>query len=169
MLETCRTICQATKIHAVWHNFLYSEIYQHNIALLDLEDRIPDTLSSTELEHVIVKALRLHFLWTSPSPIAHARYSLPLASEAKALHFYMHQTRPYLFSDSFVTPIERVIDCWDISGIPPTRLASRRIPAQASISFNQDADNAVIFTVALTSQYVSKVDFYKSSIIIASS
>lgn len=143
----------STQIRSVWAHLLRVEIIEQNIPVPGLKLRAIDSLSSPQLESIVLKSLRLHVNWTAlfPSPTNRCRI---VVSRVEKLHFLTRFGHPYLISITLNTPDDdtRTIKCWDLLSNPPTCVATRRALIRGPILLNHDQDSPGVLAIHLAAQ-----------------
>ncbi|TFK48435.1 hypothetical protein OE88DRAFT_1664227 [Heliocybe sulcata] len=156
---TAKPMYTLTRMHAVWYNVMLFEVLPMDIPIPGLYSRDMSSLSASDLEHMIVRALRLRKNWLSPSPRKIKRTEIvPLPEEESrdtlrgaVIRFLPGRGNRYLLTVTGHTNFSRrryTVQCWDLEASGgPKRVAVRRFTEIVSVAVNCDPHASGVLSV----------------------
>ncbi|KZT25346.1 hypothetical protein NEOLEDRAFT_1133717 [Neolentinus lepideus HHB14362 ss-1] len=157
--QASKSMYTLTRLHAVWYHAMLSEVLPLNIPIPGLYSRDIASLSASDLEHMIVRALRLRKNWLSPSPMTRNRTEIvPLPEEelrdtlrSAVVRFLPGRGNRYLLTVTGHTNFPRrryTVQCWDLEAHDgPVCVAIRRFTEIVSVAVNCDPTAAGVLSV----------------------
>ncbi|EPQ56138.1 hypothetical protein GLOTRDRAFT_120772 [Gloeophyllum trabeum ATCC 11539] len=148
--KTSKHLQSLTRLHAVWLNVLLAEVLPMNIPMPGLYSRDISSLSASDLEAMISRALRLRKNWLSQHPETRKRLEIvPLPEEEKrdtlrsaVVRFLPGRCNRYLLTVTGHTNFSRrryTVQCWDLEADSgPKCVAVRRFTEIVSVAVNCD-------------------------------
>ncbi|KAJ7065281.1 hypothetical protein C8F01DRAFT_1125023 [Mycena amicta] len=154
--QACKRFLQVTRLRSVWLQLLDTHVTQKNIPIPRLDGRVPAMLTATELELCIADALRLHSIWTGPSPQPAGRRTFTTQTLGMAQVVSIHFLRlRWLVSLTLTTRDEErthTIQCWDLlTDGDPICVARRTVSGLRGFRVNTDASHPGVLAIRSSS------------------
>ncbi|KAH9951107.1 hypothetical protein B0H21DRAFT_352892 [Amylocystis lapponica] len=162
--QTCTALHSVSRERTVWFNALSAHVLATGFPLPGLRGRSLVSLSSEQLEHLTLQALRLHHNWTTANPVCSRQFdlhppSLPISRPRNiAVYFLPGHANRWLITNTLydqpASPRKYVIQCWDLASQVPSCIAILRAMNLNAmpVAVNSHPDNLAVLALTRREQ-----------------